>query len=172
MANTKNWWRRPSRRLMLPDAASASSRSEASEPWHPDHRAGASAASRRCHISRTTRAATVWPHTSNRLEIPPSGCLSAWLTLGWRLCVSPEAAEQRELLGCAVQRRLAAAACQRQQRGRWRAAAATELRDSGKWMAGRAVARAACAITAIAKGCRCRWRRRYCRSGHAAAVVW
>ena len=50
----------------------------------------------------------------------------------------------------------------------------TELRDSGKWMAGRAAAGATCAITAIgpiAKGCRCRWRRRYIRCGHAAAVM-
>ena len=73
----------------------------------------------------------------------------------------PGAAEQRELLGCAIQRRLAAAACQWRQPGRWRAAAATELRDSGKWMAGRAAAGATCASTAIAKGCRCRWWRRY-----------
>ena len=53
----------------------------------------------------------------------------------------------------------AAAAGQRHQRGRWRASTATELRDSGEWMAGRAVAGASCASTAIAKGRRCRWRR-------------
>ena len=63
-----------------------------------------------------------------------SGAMRRQRRAGWRLRAPLEAAEQRELLGCAMQRRLAAAACQRQQPGRWRAAAATYLVEACDWV--------------------------------------
>ena len=48
---------------------------------------------------------------------------------------------------------------------------AADLRGPGECIGVRAVHTASGTSTAIAKGCRCRWRHRCCRSGHAAAVV-
>ena len=71
-------------------------------------------------------------------------------------------------------------------RGQLRARTSTSPGDSGEWMAGRAVPGASSARTAVAKGCRCRWRRRdrrlgsccrcrvvdrgWCVSGHCARL--